>query len=116
MEEILMGLNKIEGVRGVAIVSNEGLVVNAYLPASVDPDAVAGMCASSFRNSATTAKVLNAGKVKHVIIETDSYYIIFSPIGSGFLAVLSDGDTNLGYLKIKIDKAVRDLKEQMIEG
>ncbi len=114
MEEILRDLNKIEGIKGVAIVSSEGLIVNSFLPSSIDPDAVGGMCASSFRNSATTAKVLEAGKIKNMIIETDSDFIIFTPIGNGFLAIISDKSLNLGYLRIRIDKAVRQLMEKMI--
>ena len=114
MEEILRELNKIEGIKGVAIVSNEGLIVNSFLPSSIDPDAVGGMCASSFRNSATTAKVLEAGEIKNMILETDSDFIIFTPIGNGFLAIISDKSLNLGYLRIRIDKAVKQLIEKMI--
>jgi len=73
------------------------------------------MCASSFRNSVTTVKVLEAGKIKNMIIETDSDFIIFTPIGKGFLAIVSDKSLNLGYLRIRIDKAVRQLLEKMIE-
>jgi len=72
MENILNDLAKFEGVRGVAIVSNDGLIVHSYLPQDLDPDAVSGMCATNFRNGVTTAKVLNAGKVKHILIETDT--------------------------------------------
>jgi len=115
MENILNELAKIEGVRGVAVVSTDGLIVHSVLPQDLDPDAVAGMCATSFRNSVTTAKVLNSGKVKHVLIETDTDFIIFSNLGNGFLAVVSTRKTNLGLLRIKIDKAVKEIKEKMLE-
>ncbi|MCD6426482.1 MAG: roadblock/LC7 domain-containing protein [Caldisericaceae bacterium] len=116
MEEQLRNLNKIEGVKGSAIVSNEGLMVLSLLPSDVDPDAVAGMAASNFRNSSTVAKVLNAGKTRKVIIETDTDFIIFSTIGNGFLAVISDKNVNLGLLKIRIEKAVREIKAKILEG
>jgi predicted regulator of Ras-like GTPase activity (Roadblock/LC7/MglB family) len=114
MEEILRDLNKIEGIKGVAIVSNDGLIVNSLLPLLIDPDAVGGMCASSFRNAVTTAKVLEAGRIKNMIIETETDFIIFTPIGNGFLAIVSDKSLNLGYLRIRIDKAVKQLMEKMI--
>ncbi len=115
MEEILSILSKIEGVRGVAIISNEGLIITSLLPSDLDPDAVSGMCASNFRNSITTAKVLNSGKVKHILVETETDFIIFSSIGNGFLATVSSRSVNLGYLRIKIDKCIRDVKEKMLE-
>lgn len=115
MENILNELSKVEGVRGVAVVSTDGLIVHAILPQELDPDAVAGMCATSFRNSVTTAKVLGSSKVKHVLIETESDFIIFSSLGNGFLAIISSRKVNLGYLRIKIDKAVKEIKEKMLE-
>jgi predicted regulator of Ras-like GTPase activity (Roadblock/LC7/MglB family) len=115
MEEILSILSKIEGVRGVAIISNEGLIITSLLPNDLDPDAVSGMCASSFKNGITTAKVLSSGKVKHILIETDSDFIIFSSLGNGFLATISLKSVNLGYLRIKIDKCIREIKEKMLE-
>jgi predicted regulator of Ras-like GTPase activity (Roadblock/LC7/MglB family) len=115
MEKHLRELNKIPGVKGSAIISNEGLMVLSLLPSETDADAVAGMCASNFRNSTTVAKVLNAGKTKKVIIETDNSFIIFASIGNGFLAVLAEKDVNLGLLKIRIDKAVREIKAQLLE-
>jgi len=115
MEKHLRELNKIPGVKGSAIISNEGLMVISLLPTDVDPDAVAGMCASNFRNSTTVAKVLNAGKTRKVIIETDTNFIIFATIGNGFLALISDKDANLGLIKIKIDRAVREIKAKFLE-
>jgi predicted regulator of Ras-like GTPase activity (Roadblock/LC7/MglB family) len=115
MEEQLRKLNKIEGVRGSAVVSNEGLMVVSLLPSNIDPDAVAGMCASNFRNSQTAAKMLNAGKTRRVIIETDTSLIIFANIGNGFLAVISEKEVNLGLLRIRIDKVVRDIKAKLLE-
>jgi len=115
MEEILKILSQIEGVKGVAIISNEGLVITSILPDQLDPDAVSGMCASIFKNGVTTAKVLNSGKVKHILIETDSDFIIFSTLGNGFLATISSKTVNLGYLRIKIDKCIREIKEKMLE-
>jgi predicted regulator of Ras-like GTPase activity (Roadblock/LC7/MglB family) len=115
MDNILNELAQMEGVRGVAVVSTDGLIVEAKLPQDLDPDAVAGMCATSFRNSVTSAKVLGSGKVKHVLIETETDFIIFSSIGNGFLAVVSTRKVNLGYLRIKIDKAVKEIKEKMLE-
>ena len=115
MEEIVNELAKMEGVRGTAIVSNDGLIIMQALPPELDPDAVAGMCATSFRNGVTTAKVLGSGKVKYLLIETETDFIIFSSIGNGFLATVASKRTNLGYLRIKIDKAVKALKEKMIE-
>ncbi|MGB9695329.1 MAG: roadblock/LC7 domain-containing protein [Caldisericaceae bacterium] len=115
MEEILKILSQIAGVRGVAIISNEGLIITSVLPDELDPDAVSGMCASSFKNGVTTAKVLNAGKVKHILIETETDFIIFSSLGNGFLATISLKTVNLGYLRIKIDKCIREIKEKMLE-
>lgn len=115
MENILSELERFDGVRGVAIVSNDGLIVHSLLPPDLDPDAVSGMCATVFRNGITTAKVLNSGKVRHILIETDTDFIIFSNIGNGFLAVISTRKINLGLLRIKIDKAVKEIKEKLIE-
>ncbi len=115
MEEQLRSLNKIEGVKGVALVSNDGLMISSLFPSDVDPDAIAGMCASNFRNSTTTAKVLNVGKAKEVIIETDLNFIIFANIGNGFLALIAEKDVNLGLLRIRIGEAVKEIKKKMIE-
>ncbi len=115
MEELIRDLSRIEGVKGVAIVSNDGLIVTSVLPESADGDAIAGMCATNFRNGLTTVKVLNAGKIRHILIETDSEFIIFSSLGNSFLATISERNVNLGYLRIKIDRAVKAIKEKMLE-
>ncbi len=115
MEEQLRSLNKIEGVKGVALVSDDGLIISSLFPSDVDPDAVAGMCASNFRNSTTTTKVLNAGKAREVIIETDLNFVMFASIGNGFIALIAEKDVNLGLLRIKIAEAVKEIKKKMIE-
>lgn len=115
MEELIRELAGIEGVKGVAIVSNDGLIVSSVLPEDVDADAVAGMCATNFRNGLTTVKVLNAGKIRHILIETDLEFIVFSSLGNSFLATISERNVNLGFLRIKIDKAVKAIKEKMLE-
>lgn len=115
MEELIKELSRIEGVIGVAIISNDGLIVNSILPESIDADAVAGMCATNFRNGLTTAKVLNAGKIKHILVETDNQFIIFSALGNSFLATLSNRNVNLGYLRIMIDKTIKAIKAKMLE-
>ncbi len=115
MEEQLRKLNKIEGIRGSAIISDEGLMVMSLLPSDIDPDAVAGMCASNFRNSTTVAKMLNAGKTRRVIIETNTSLVSFANIGNGFLAVITEKNINLGLLLIRMDKAVKKIKAKLLE-
>ncbi len=116
MEEQLRKLNKIEGIKGSAIISDEGLTVMSLLPSDIDPDAVSGMCASNFRNSTTVAKILNAGKTRRVIIETDTSFILFASIGNGFLAIITEREVNLGLLRIRMDKAVKEIKAKILEG
>lgn len=115
MEKILEELSEVKSVKGVLLVSTDGLVVAAAGDFDNDVDLVAaGICEVFSTSNNTINDQLNIGSVGKIIIEAKTTYsIIYSVTEDTMLLVTSELDANLGILLIETEEAAKKLQEYL---
>ena len=65
-ENVIAELLRIEGVKGVAIVGKDGLIIESELTdRTIDPELAAAMVAAAYGSGSTTMERLLAGKTEN---------------------------------------------------
>lgn len=86
-------------VLGAAVVSDEGLVVESALPASLDPEAIAALAATAQRTLQTLGAATGHGTPRQTVVEADRGIVILERLPTGStLLVLAAPDGDLGAL------------------
>ena len=111
LKALLRELNSIsEHIEASAIMSRDGLSVASVLGDGVDPDRLGAMCAALLGLADTTARELNRGKLRQVLIHGSIGYMLISHVGEkAVLAVAAKPDTNLGMVFIETRKTAEKI-------
>lgn len=111
LKSLLRELNSIsEHIEASAIMSRDGLSVASVLGDGVDPDRLGAMCAALLGLADTTARELNRGKLRQVLIHGSIGYMLISHVGEkAVLAVAAKPDTNLGMVFIETRKTAEKI-------
>ncbi|MDH5660664.1 MAG: roadblock/LC7 domain-containing protein [Gammaproteobacteria bacterium] len=106
LKPILRELNSVsEHIEASAIMSRDGLSVASVLGAGVDPDRLGAMCAALLGLADTTARELNRGTLRQVLIDGTLGYMLITHVGDkAVLAVATKPGTNLGMVFIETKK------------
>jgi len=102
----LRELNSVsEHIEASAIMSRDGLSVASVLGAGVDPDRLGAMCAALLGLADTTARELNRGTLRQVLIHGTLGYMLITHVGDkAVLAVATKPGTNLGMVFLETKK------------
>jgi len=117
LKPILKGLNSSSShIEASAIMSRDGLNVASVLGDGVDSDRLGAMCAALLGLADTTAKELNRGSLRQVLLHGSNGYMLITHVGKkAVLAVASKLGTNLGMVFVeakKTAKKIEDILEQ----
>jgi len=106
LKPILRELNSVsEHIEASAIMSRDGLSVASVLGAGVDPDRLGAMCAALLGLADTTARELNRGTLRQVLIHGTLGYMLITHVGDkAVLAVATKPGTNLGMVFLETKK------------
>ncbi len=86
-------------VAGAAVVSEEGLVIEASLPAAVDRDAIAALAATALRHLTVLSESLAQGALHQLLLENaDGVTAVVRLPSHALLIVLAAPDADLGQL------------------
>lgn len=99
LRSVLLALAERPEVAGVAVVSDEGLIVESALPSTLDPDAVAAHAVSVLRNLASLGGAVAQGAPLQVVVEGIEGVLVLHrlPGGATLLVLAAPGD-ELGIL------------------
>jgi predicted regulator of Ras-like GTPase activity (Roadblock/LC7/MglB family) len=99
LRSVLLALADRPEVAGVAVVSDEGLMVESALPADLDPDAVAAHAVSVVRYLASLSGAVALGAPRQVVVEGTLGALVLHrlPGGATLLVLAAPGD-DLGVL------------------
>ncbi len=99
LRSILLALAERPEVAGVAVVSDEGLIVESALPSTLDPEAVAAHAVSVFRYLASLGGAVAQGAPRQVVVEGTAGVLVLHrlPGGATLLVLAAPGD-DLGIL------------------
>lgn len=99
LRSILAALADRPDVAGVALVSDEGLVVEAVLPAGVDADAAAALAATAVRALRGLGDAVGHGAGRSAVVEGATGALVLERLPSGAtLLLLAADDGDLGAL------------------
>lgn len=107
---ILSALNKVNGVVGSAVLTNDGIVVASQLGQGFLDDVVAGL--SSFLISTTRRSLQEAGmgQFDRFVLNATHGKVVLVDIGEAFLIVLTNQFASLKHCVGAIQEAASDLR------
>jgi predicted regulator of Ras-like GTPase activity (Roadblock/LC7/MglB family) len=99
LRSILLALADRPEVAGVAVVSDEGLIVESALPPALDPDAVAAHAVTVMRHLESLGGAIGQGHPRQVVSEGANGVVVLHRLpGGATLLVLAAPDGDLGTL------------------
>ena len=116
LHPILKNLNdSSEHIEASAVMSRDGLSVASVLGEGVDPDRLGAMCAALLGLAETTARELNRGALRQVLIHGTNGYMLVTHVGEkAVLAVASRSGTNLGMVFVEARKTAAKIAELVV--
>jgi len=116
LKSILKDLNSSSShIEASSVMSRDGLSVASVLGDGVDSDRLGAMCAALLGLADTTAKELNRGTLKQVLLHGSEGYMLITHVGvKAVLAVASEIGTNLGMVFVEAKKTAKRI-EQLLE-
>jgi len=112
LRPILSSLNSSsDHIEASAVMSRDGLSVASVLGKGVDSDRLGAMCAALLGLADTTAKELNRGTLKQVLLHGTNGFMLITHVGSkAVLAVASKPGTNLGMVFVEAKKTAKKIE------
>ena len=106
INSVLKSLNSVsEHIEASSVMSRDGISVASVLSEGVDPNRLGAMCASLLSLGDTTAKELDRGKVKKLLLEGENGYILIIHIGNkAVLGIVTRPNANLGMVFVEAKK------------
>lgn len=99
LRSVLMALSERPDVAGVVVVSDDGLVVEASLPAGLDPEELAALATSTARSLNSLSDAAHTGPWAQAAVESGRGALVVQRLPSGgILLVLAAEDGDLGTL------------------
>ena len=110
-ENIIAELMRIDGVKGVAIVGKDGLIIEfESADKTIDPDLAAAMVAAAYGSGSTTMERLMAGRTDMIMVEGDRGKILLVDAGeNAMLSVFTEPKVNLGLTRIEMKRAAEKI-------
>jgi predicted regulator of Ras-like GTPase activity (Roadblock/LC7/MglB family) len=107
-------LNELNGtsadIEASAVISTDGLMMAALLPAAMDEDRVGAMSAAMLSLGDRTAKELARGNLEQVLVKGNKGYILMTGAGGeSVLTVLAKPNAKLGLIFLDVKRAAESL-------
>jgi hypothetical protein len=115
LRSILGEVVQIKGLTSVAVVGDDGFVIeSASTPGTdVDLEFLGGVAASSLLAGQSLAEFFGKGEVSQVMVEFDEGPVLLAPLGPGQGSILAmlDSSQNLGRVRFQLKKYLPQLAE-----
>ena len=111
LTSILSDLNgSTADIEASAVLSKDGLMMAALLPASMDEDRVGAMSAAMLSLGDRTAQELARGTLEQVLIKGDHGYILMTHAGhEAVVTVLAKPNARLGLIFLDVKRAAESI-------
>ena len=97
-------------IEGAAVVSVDGLVLSAVLPAGTDEDRVSAMGAALLSLGDRSAQELQRGTLEQVYVKGSSGYIVLMQVGpEAMLEAIAGPSAKLGMVLLEMKRAAAEL-------
>ncbi|CAI8950448.1 roadblock/LC7 domain-containing protein [Methylocaldum szegediense] len=99
-------------IEATGLVSTDGLMIAAVLPATLDEDRVGAMSAAMLSLGDRTAQELTRGELEQVLIKGKSGYVLMTYAGKeAVLTVLAKPNAKLGLIFLDVKRAANNIAE-----
>ncbi len=99
-------------IEASGVISTDGLMMAAVLPAGMDEDRVGAMSAAMLSLGDRTAQELNRGELEQVLIKGDNGYILMTYAGEeSVLTVMAKPNAKLGLIFLDVKRAAQNITE-----
>ncbi|MEE9356957.1 roadblock/LC7 domain-containing protein [Candidatus Vondammii sp. HM_W22] len=109
LSSILSDLNGSSAdIEASGVISTDGLMMAALLPAGMDEDRVGAMSAAMLSLGDRTAKELARGELQQVLIKGDNGYVLMTHAGSeAVVSVMAKSSAKLGLIFLDVKRAAK---------
>ncbi len=116
MRSILSDLSRVEGIRGCAIVSKDGFIIEKALPSdcTVDSDELAVMVTTLYGTAEMMGSELKAGGIDLINIEFGESLLLIQDLGEALLVVISEKQALPGKIRFEVKKYKDKLREALL--
>jgi predicted regulator of Ras-like GTPase activity (Roadblock/LC7/MglB family) len=118
-DRVLTNVMKSEpGIKKVILVDKTGLTiahVSKFTYQPVDMDGIGAIASAVFCASEEQGKSLEIGELKIVTAEFDNGKIFAASCGKGVLCVITDGEINIGMIRLILKKSTEELQKILDE-
>ena len=113
LSNILSDLNGTSAeIEASAVISTDGLMMAAVLPAGLDEDRVGAMGAAMLSLGDRTAQELARGNLEQVLIKGDNGYVLMTHAGSdAVLSVIAKSNARLGLIFLDVKRAAESISK-----
>ena len=111
LNSILSDLNgSTTDIEASAVLSTDGLMMAALLPAGMDEDRVGAMSAALLSLGDRTSEELNRGALEQVLIKGDNGYILMTHAGNeAVVTILAKQNARLGLIFLDVKRAAENI-------
>lgn len=110
VQRVLQDLRRVPDVIAAAVVRRDGLMISHALPRSIDPKRIAAMAAAIVGTSELAAGEIGQGPFIESIVESQASKMLATGAGEeAILITLVRSDANLGFVLLKVNKAVASI-------
>lgn len=115
MIEILEDLNKVAGVKGSMLVTQDGIVVHAALGSDLDQEAVAAVSSALIKSARNAQEKLGYKSFKRFVQVSSWGRMVFVDIEIAYLVVITSQNIKLDVIVVEIDSAARRVKSRRVD-
>ncbi len=111
LNSILSELNGTSAdIEASGVISTDGLMMAAQMPAELDEDRVGAMSAAMLSLGGRTAQELSRGALEQVLIKGESGYVLMTSAGDeAVVTVMAKPKAKLGLIFLDIKRAAEDI-------
>ncbi|AEM39296.1 Roadblock/LC7 family protein [Pyrolobus fumarii 1A] len=111
LRRVLSDFARIEGVRGIAVVSKDGFVIDAVVPVGgLDLEALAAMVMTVYGASERLGEELRLGKNELITGEYENGIMLVYDIGDAVVAVVAEKSAILGRIRYELKRQAPRIK------
>ncbi|WP_150049927.1 MULTISPECIES: roadblock/LC7 domain-containing protein [Methylomonas] len=101
-------------IEASGVISTDGLMMAAVLPANMDEDRVGAMSAAMLSLGDRTAQELNRGELEQVLIKGKRGYVLMTYAGhEAVLTVLAKPNAKLGLIFLDVKRAAESIADML---
>jgi hypothetical protein len=110
IHEVLADLSRLQGVRGSALVTSDGIMVANAFGKEIDEDVIAGLASFMISTTRRSLEEGQLGRFTRLVLASTHGKIVLIDLVDSFLCVLSDQFTDLDQCMPEIQEAARRIK------